>query len=316
MSDTLNFEDLYDFKKLLGEGAFGKVYKVTGKGDDTAFALKLMQIDKLSDFSKKSVEKEVELMTEIVGCGNEYIPCYYALLKGTFQGKLYYGLLMDYIEGHELSDFIHHNRMHNSVFQIDEMLSVMRDTLSALVTLHAKNIAHRDIKPANIMVSKDRTYLVDYGFSCIAGSHERFECERTSGTPNYMSPESAFAKHNLRLWITSDVYSLGLTFWSMSELRSPYPQQNLRCNYFNKTIADIINAMIIHDYDSRLTAEDALEYVNYVIDQREAQLGGMVLGKPPRKVINLRKPKTKSKSSSTIVISNTSNPWLAGKWED
>lgn len=130
--------------------------------------------------------------------------------------------------------------------------------LGGVSHLHARGIVHNDIKPANILLSRsEQPVLVDFGFAeryellqdaesfveivsspLSKPSHTSasrrsstpkpvtstkpvpFESSLAYGTPEYLSPERARGyKHDTR---TSDVWSLGVTFFEIITGRTPF----------------------------------------------------------------------------------------------
>ena len=73
---------------------------------------------------------------------------------------------------------------------------------------------HRDIKPSNIMFREDGTaVLIDFGI--VFYGRENLSLTMTQealGTPRYMSPEQIEQRP---VSASSDIYSLGLTFYEM-----------------------------------------------------------------------------------------------------
>ncbi|HHH11274.1 MAG TPA: serine/threonine protein kinase, partial [Sorangium sp.] len=91
---------------------------------------------------------------------------------------------------------------------------------------HSRDIAHLDIKPDNIMVSNDRSYVLDWGLARnIARGDDTSVPPPMStmmgGTFMYMSPEQAGAS-NGKVGPASDVFSLGLLLYEAVHGRPAY----------------------------------------------------------------------------------------------
>lgn len=99
---------------------------------------------------------------------------------------------------------------------------------------------HRDLKPQNVLwKSKDKSFLenqiviCDFGISCREklgkGSNKESDCLNTSaGTLGYMAPEILVQFDNgvpaaeFVLGCQSDIYSLGIVFYELLTLTSPW----------------------------------------------------------------------------------------------
>jgi hypothetical protein len=99
-----------------------------------------------------------------------------------------------------------------------ECLALMRPTLAALATVHAKGVAHRDLKPANIMLvdtaSGPTPKLLDFGIAKIMGDdeepgagHTRTGSAQIAFSPLYGSPEQ-ISQGRSGPW--TDVHAMGL----------------------------------------------------------------------------------------------------------
>ena len=85
------------------------------------------------------------------------------IIKGEDQDGLY--ILIDYISGFTLSDFIKNNPDYFSdTKHLDKFISQL---LSALKYLHERQILHLDLKPENILITgvNNDVKLIDFGFS-------------------------------------------------------------------------------------------------------------------------------------------------------
>lgn len=91
---------------------------------------------------------------------------------------------------------------------------LLADLAGALAVIHAAGLVHGDVAPQNVLVSGDRTVLVDLGLAGARGAR---------GTPAYMAPE-AFAGH---VEPRSDLYGLGATALRLALGREPFTAPTL-----------------------------------------------------------------------------------------
>ena len=93
--------------------------------------------------------------------------------------------------------------------------------VAAVGYLHQHNILHLDIKPDNILVdTKHQCKLIDFGCSQRKSEPTLSACQ---GTHAYRAPE--LFKGQLPT-VKADIYSLGITLWSMKHQQRPYNGQN------------------------------------------------------------------------------------------
>ena len=97
-------------------------------------------------------------------------------------------------------------------------------TARALHVAHEAGLIHRDIKPGNLMVSRGgEPVILDFGLvRSLAGDEPTLT--RTGdvlGTPHYLSPEQ-LATETALVDRTTDVYSLGATFYESLTLHRPF----------------------------------------------------------------------------------------------
>ena len=119
-------------------------------------------------------------------------------------GVNYY--VMDYIEGETVA-----KRLERGPMEPDDVVSLGRDLLSALETVHKLNVVHRDIKPANIFLVEGRALLVDFGIAHV--DHTESDATLTGqgiGTPAYMPPEQGVGSS---VTGQTDVYALGMVLY-------------------------------------------------------------------------------------------------------
>ncbi len=109
---------------------------------------------------------------------------------------------------------------------------IARDVASALESVHQKTIYHRDLKPANVMIDREaqpyRTVLIDFGLVAKRTVSKGDE-GLILGTPSYMPPEQAKPKGGFgEVNATSDIYSLGATFYFLMTGQAPFPGKDPR----------------------------------------------------------------------------------------
>src|SRR5262249_11410457 len=107
-------------------------------------------------------------------------------------------------------------------------LSLMRQAASALVRAGELGIVHRDIKPDNILLTrKGEVKVTDFGLSRILAdkqpSAHLTQDGVTMGTPLFMSPEQV---QGGPVDPRTDIYSLGITFYTMLTGNPPYCGQS------------------------------------------------------------------------------------------
>ncbi|CAD8140614.1 unnamed protein product [Paramecium pentaurelia] len=170
----------YNFGKVLGQGAFGKVWKATNKTTGLIRAIK--QIKKNSIIK----EEESRLFSEMNILKNLDHPHIVKLFE-LFQDENNYYLVTEYLSGGELFDRI--KKM--SSFSESIAADYIRQILLATVHCHEQQIVHRDLKPENIIfINEDpqsQLKVIDFGTS------RKFDNSKTMskrlGTPYYIAPE-------------------------------------------------------------------------------------------------------------------------------
>lgn len=114
-------------------------------------------------------------------------------------------LVMEYVQGHSLDQYLHLHRM--NVKQIARLLAQIA---SAVAAAHERGILHRDIKPQNIVVSDEgQPKLIDFGLARISDLWETCdEHPGLCGTLAYLSPEQALGESG-RINAATDIFALG-----------------------------------------------------------------------------------------------------------
>ena len=92
-------------------------------------------------------------------------------------------------EDGDLDQFLKTLRRQRNRLQVDQVIDLFIQLLSAVEFLHAKRILHRDIKTSNIFLKRNQLRLGDFGISRLM-MHTLDKASTFIGTPFYMSPET------------------------------------------------------------------------------------------------------------------------------
>jgi serine/threonine protein kinase len=98
-------KNLFEFKKIIGKGGFGRVWKVSEKKTRKLYALKVM--DKAKIITKKSVNSVMNEREILCKLEHEFI----VNMHCAFQDRENLYLVMDYLDGGDLRYYI--NRRYN-----------------------------------------------------------------------------------------------------------------------------------------------------------------------------------------------------------
>ncbi len=208
---TALFEDRYRIERVIGEGAFGRVYLALDNRLRRNVAIKELLASR-STTDHATYERYLErFQREARATGMIQHPNVVTVydLHVDAAGNNY--LVMEYVDGTNLRDLL----AQVGTLPLSRATAIATDLARALEAVHEQEIVHRDIKPANIMMTRRGVAkLMDFGIAQVG--HESLRTQVGSchpGTPIYMSPEqsSGYGYIDGR----SDLYSLGLILYEM-----------------------------------------------------------------------------------------------------
>uniref|UniRef100_A0A674NEY8 Mitogen-activated protein kinase kinase kinase 3 n=1 Tax=Takifugu rubripes TaxID=31033 RepID=A0A674NEY8_TAKRU len=204
--------------KLLGQGAFGRVYLCYDVDTGRELAAKQVQFDPESPETSKEVsalECEIQLLKNL---RHERIVQYYGCLRDHAEKTL--TIFMEYMPGGSVKDQL---KAYGALTE-NVTRKYTRQILEGMSYLHSNMIVHRDIKGANILRdSVGNVKLGDFGASkrlqtiCMSGTGIR----SVTGTPYWMSPEVISGEGYGR---KADVWSLGCTVVEMLTEKPPWAE--------------------------------------------------------------------------------------------
>ena len=123
-------------------------------------------------------------------------------------------IVMEYLDGENLRDYInHHGR-----FRSGDLISLMMPVMKSLRTIHAEGIIHRDISPDNVMFTKNgKLKLMDFGSARYYTNEER---HMSVVLKKGYAPEEQYGS-NTEQGPYTDVYALCATIYTCITGREP-----------------------------------------------------------------------------------------------
>jgi len=189
--------------RMVGSGAFGKVWLATQLELDRPVAIKLLQSKALED-----PEQTRRFCNEARVTASLSHPNVVVLIDQGAESGLPW-IAYEYLAGRTLRHILESGRM-----PWPEAVRAASQIAAALEAAHDKRILHRDIKPENVIEAAPGSYKVtDFGIA--KWRDDEFVQTGTGvilGTPAYLSPEQIRCG---KTTVQSDVYALGVTFYEL-----------------------------------------------------------------------------------------------------
>ena len=140
--------------------------------------------------SKENIIHIIQEVINLIKYKSFYIPKF----LGFFEKEKYFGLVMEFIEGLNLSKIIYLEKQGKISLSLIQKLNYLIQLSSVIDYLNSNNLVHRDLKTDNILVDKlGQLKLIDFGIS-LQGKKIWINVESPyySLTPNYMAPEIVY----------------------------------------------------------------------------------------------------------------------------
>ncbi len=188
----------FDIVREIGRGGVGVVYHAVHRFTRRHVALKILQRDVLAKAHEERFLAEASAGVQI---GHPDIVT--VLDAGRLEdGRLY--LTMELLEGETVEE-----RLERGTSAWEE-IDLLRQALVPIAAAHDAGIVHRDLKPANLFIARDpggetRVKVLDFGIACGPSTQD------VSGTPEYMSPEQAYAP--AQVGPATDVWAIGVALY-------------------------------------------------------------------------------------------------------
>ena len=199
----------YELHAVIGEGAFGRVYRGRDRRLARWVAVKVIKPWWAEDPAwARSFEREAQLLASVNDPGIVQI-----FDVGSAPEGLYY--VAELVDGESLAD-----RLRRGPLAPAAAADIAEQLARALASAHAQRVVHRDVKPANVLISHDgRIKVGDFGIARLAEGTSDGGLATIVGTPLYMAPEQA------RDGATSpatDVYGVGVVLYEMLAGQPPF----------------------------------------------------------------------------------------------
>ncbi len=210
----------YQIIKKLGAGGMGEVYLALDTKLDRKVAIKVIRADSLAGEQLKK-----RLLREAQAAAKLDHPNICAIYDVNEVGSLTF-IVMQYIEGETLAE-----NMDREPLTLSAALALAEQAAEGLAEAHAHGIVHRDIKPQNMMLTpRGQLKILDFGLAKQIHSKDSVDNEAPTaqllstpghviGTMPYMSPEQVQGEP---LTASSDMFSLGVTFYEMLAGKHPF----------------------------------------------------------------------------------------------
>ena len=198
----------YELAEVIGEGAFGSVYRAVQPSVGREVAVKVIRPELADDprFVQR-FEVEAQLVARIEH--PHVVPLYdfWRRPGGAF-------LVFRLLRGGSLTD------ARSTAPSASTTVTGLVDEIGgALAAAHALGVIHRVVKPANVLFDEaGNSYLADFGIAMLDGEDEDLDL-RSAGSPLYASPEQI---RDGTASPASDQYALAVVAWEALCGRAPF----------------------------------------------------------------------------------------------
>jgi serine/threonine protein kinase len=200
-------------QQVLGEGAFGNVYRALDPDLGREVAIKVPR--GLSGATRAEFLREARAAAKIEQAN--VCPVY----EVSPDGATIPYIVSRFIGGGTLSKLIEKNP---DGLPTELALGIALKLAKGVTAAHAKGIVHRDLKPGNVLHDdeNDEYLITDFGMAKLL-VHASQTSGGTKGTPTYMSPEQfGDGRKSGDVGPASDIYALGIILYELLTGKPPF----------------------------------------------------------------------------------------------
>ncbi|PIN07821.1 Serine/threonine protein kinase [Handroanthus impetiginosus] len=211
----------YEMGKLLGCGAFAKVYHARDVSTGQSVAIKVINKSRLNNNTSlmANIKREISVMRRL---RHPYVVKLYEVMAT--KRKIYF--VMEFVKGGELFAKLAKGR-----FSLDLGRKYFQQLISALSYCHSHGVFLRDLKPENLLLDENGDLKVsDFGLSASVDQIRADGLLHTiCGSPAYVAPEILAKKGYDGAKV--DVWSCGVVLFVLTAGYLPFNDPNLMNMY-------------------------------------------------------------------------------------
>ncbi|MDF3066526.1 MAG: uncharacterized protein K0R38_2127 [Polyangiaceae bacterium] len=208
----------YRLESLLGEGGMGAVWRAFNLQLEVPVAIKLLRSDLAATDLGERLRVEARAAAKLV---------HPSIVRIFDIGESDSGepfIVMELLSGESLSQLLLRGAL-PAVNAVQLLLPIAE----ALSLAHSRGVVHRDLKPDNIFLSREGSVLqpklLDFGIAkvtsgAIAGGPTLTQTGTLLGSPDYMSPEQAYAQPDVDE--RSDVWAFSVVLYEALAGHTPF----------------------------------------------------------------------------------------------
>ena len=249
---------VYNLKREIGHGSFGRVYLGEDQKTKELYAIKRVDKRQLqqSQYLEKAFWKEVEIMKKIQSP-------YSVKLYNVLTSLHYYNMVEELCDGDLYTELM----KRPNGFSTEEVRRIMIQLNDAFAQMQKHKIVHRDLKVQNVFIKYTKrpefdVKLGDYGFS------KELSDDITAtklGTPITMAPEILM---NRAYTSKADLWSIGVIIYHLLFKDLPFKgrnevmilqnilHNNIPRNPTDQLLNDLIHRLLVVDPRERITWKD------------------------------------------------------------
>uniref|UniRef100_A0A8K9V7Z6 Calcium/calmodulin-dependent protein kinase 1Db n=1 Tax=Oncorhynchus mykiss TaxID=8022 RepID=A0A8K9V7Z6_ONCMY len=259
-----DIKKVFEFKEVLGTGAFSEVVMAREKTTGKMVAVKCIPKKALKG-KETSIENEIAVLRKIK---HENI----VALEDIYESPNHLYLIMQLVSGGELFDRIVEKGFYTEM----DASRLIKQVLNAVNYLHDMGIVHRDLKPENLLYynphDEAKIMISDFGLSKMEGTGDVMAT--ACGTPGYVAPEVLAQKPYSK---AVDCWSIGVIAYILLCGYPPFYDENdsklfeqiLKADYefdapywddISDSAKEFISSLMEKDPEKRFTCDQALAH--------------------------------------------------------